>query len=177
MVSSKEKTDLIEYAGLEFPNREIYEALAAVHDPEIPVLSILDMGVVRTVTVEQNLVIVDITPTYSGCPAMDTIADDVKKSLENAGFTAEVKLVLAPAWNTAWITERGRQRLREYGIAPPLSEEFDKKALLNGDRILPCPQCHSKNTKLISQFGSTACKALFQCNDCLEPFEYFKCLK
>jgi len=151
--------------------------LEKVSDPEIPVLSIMDMGVVRTAILVNEIVEVSITPTYSGCPAMDVIGDDIIKALEENGYESKVKLVLVPAWTTDWITERGRNALREYGIAPPLNPDADKEALLGDKRIVKCTNCNSSNTKLVSQFGSTACKALFKCEDCLEPFDYFKCLK
>ncbi len=137
----------------------------------------MDMGVVRQVAVEGSKVTVDITPTYSGCPAMDTIADDIKSAVDAVGFETKVKLVLSPAWTTDWITAQGKQRLEEYGIAAPLEDSADKRVLFEGDRLVKCPRCKSNNTRLVSQFGSTACKALFQCDDCLEPFDYFKCLK
>ena len=151
--------------------------LEQVSDPEIPVLSIMDMGVVRSAVIENNIVKVQITPTYSGCPAMDVIGDDIKKALKEAGYNSEIELILHPAWTTDWITPRGRKALEDYGIAAPLEAEADKDVLLNGKRIVKCPQCGSTNTKLVSQFGSTACKAQFQCDDCQEPFDYFKCLK
>ena len=151
--------------------------LERVSDPEIPVLSIMDMGVVRYAQIENGRVKVQITPTYSGCPAMDVIADDIKKALKEAGYTSEVELILSPAWTTDWITPRGRKALQDYGIAAPLGAEADKDVLLHGKRLVKCPQCGSINTKMISQFGSTACKAQFKCDDCLEPFDYFKCLK
>ena len=151
--------------------------LEEVSDPEIPVLSIMDMGVVRTATLINGIVQVSITPTYSGCPAMDVIGEDITKALQENGYESKVKLILVPAWTTDWITERGRNALREYGIAPPLSPDADKEALLGDKRIVKCTNCNSSNTKLVSQFGSTACKALFKCEDCLEPFDYFKCLK
>lgn len=151
--------------------------LAQVADPEIPVLPITEMGVVREVEVSGTEVRVSITPTYSGCPAMDTIADDIKKILRDSGYTAHIKLVLSPAWTTDWITEKGRKELEAYGIAAPLDEKNDKLALLGNSKIVKCTHCRSSNTRMVSQFGSTACKALFQCNDCLEPFDYFKCLK
>ncbi len=151
--------------------------LEKVSDPEIPVLSIMDMGVVRSAIVVNGIVEVSITPTYSGCPAMDVIGDDIAKALKENGYESKVKLVLVPAWTTDWITERGRNALREYGIAPPLNPDADKDALLGDKRIVKCTNCNSTNTKLVSQFGSTACKALFKCEDCLEPFDYFKCLK
>jgi ring-1,2-phenylacetyl-CoA epoxidase subunit PaaD len=151
--------------------------LQQVSDPEIPVLSIMDMGVVRSAVINKNLVNIQITPTYSGCPAMDVIGDDIKKVMKHAGFHAEVELILAPAWTTDWITPKGRKALEDYGIAAPLSPEADKDALLGNKKIVKCPQCGSNQTKLVSQFGSTACKALFKCDDCQEPFDYFKCLK
>lgn len=151
--------------------------LMQVADPEIPVLSVVDMGVVRSALFDNNIVKIEITPTYSGCPAMDVIGDDIKKALNMAGYIAEVKLILAPAWTTDWITEAGRSALQNYGIAPPLNPEADKSALLGQKRVVPCPQCGSTNTIMVSQFGSTACKALFKCEDCLEPFDYFKCLR
>lgn len=151
--------------------------LETVSDPEIPVLSIMDMGVVRSAIIENDIVKVQITPTYSGCPAMDVIGDDIKAALKKAGYTSEVELILSPAWTTDWITPRGRKSLENYGIAAPLNAEADKDVLLHGKRLVKCPQCGSTNTRLVSQFGSTACKAQFQCNDCHEPFDYFKCLK
>lgn len=156
---------------------QITAILESVSDPEIPVLSIMDMGVVREVEVQERDVFIKITPTYSGCPAMDTIADDIKAAFAKEGYQAQVKLILAPAWSTDWITERGRKALEAYGIAAPLTEEADKEALLGNKKIVKCPQCGSTHTRLVSQFGSTACKALFQCEACHEPFDYFKCLK
>jgi ring-1,2-phenylacetyl-CoA epoxidase subunit PaaD len=165
--------------NLAFPtiDSELYDILNAVSDPEIPVLSIVQMGVVRAARIGDHGVEVTITPTYSGCPAMDVIGDDIRKALKDAGYDSKVKLVLSPAWTTDWITADGREALEKYGIAAPLTPEADKEALLGNKRIVKCPQCKSTNTKLVSQFGSTACKALFQCEDCLEPFDYFKCLK
>jgi ring-1,2-phenylacetyl-CoA epoxidase subunit PaaD len=156
---------------------QLLEILDTVSDPEIPVLSITEMGVVRSATMENGIVEVVITPTYSGCPAMDVIGDDIKKAFRDAGMEAKVTLVLSPAWTTDWITPKGRTALENYGIASPLEAEADKEALLGNKKLVKCPQCGSLQTKLISQFGSTACKALFQCEDCQEPFDYFKCLK
>ncbi|MEO5776540.1 MAG: 1,2-phenylacetyl-CoA epoxidase subunit PaaD [Flavobacterium sp.] len=158
-------------------DQQLFDILETVSDPEIPVLSIVEMGVVRSAIVVNNVVEVEITPTYSGCPAMDVIGDDIKKAFQEKGFQANIKLVLSPAWTTDWITPKGRAALEKYGIASPLSAEADKEALLGNKKIVKCPQCGSLNTKLVSQFGSTACKAFFQCEDCLEPFDYFKCLK
>jgi len=151
--------------------------LQSVSDPEIPVLSIMDMGVVRSAEMQDGIAQVIITPTYSGCPAMDVIGDDIKKAFSEKGIPAQVELVLSPAWTTDWITPAGRQALEKYGIAAPLEAEADKEALLGDKKLVKCPQCGSMNTKMISQFGSTACKAFFQCQDCKEPFDYFKCLK
>lgn len=156
---------------------KLLEILDSVSDPEIPVLSIMEMGVVRSATIENGVAEVIITPTYSGCPAMDVIGEDIKSAFQKAGYEAKVELVLSPAWTTDWITPKGRFALEKYGIASPLEAEADKEALLGNKKLVKCPQCGSLNTKLISQFGSTACKAFFQCEDCQEPFDYFKCLK
>ncbi len=151
--------------------------LDSVSDPEIPVLSIMELGVVRSAEMVNGKAEITITPTYSGCPAMDVIGGDIRKAMNQAGIDASVKLVLSPAWSTDWITAKGRAALEKYGIAAPLEADADKEALLGNKKLVKCPQCGSLNTKLVSQFGSTACKALFRCSDCLEPFDYFKCLK
>ena len=156
---------------------ELIPILTEVSDPEIPVLSIMDMGIVRTAVIEDGIVKVKITPTYSGCPAMDVIGDDINKALKESGYESEIELILHPAWTTDWITPRGRKALEDYGIAAPLDAEADKDVLLNQKKIIKCTNCGSTNTRLVSQFGSTACKAQFQCEDCNEPFDYFKCLK
>jgi ring-1,2-phenylacetyl-CoA epoxidase subunit PaaD len=158
-------------------NKKLIPILNQVSDPEIPVLTILDMGVVRSAEIKNGEVIVKITPTYSGCPAMDVIGDDIITAFKKEGYKAKVELVLSPAWTTDWITEKGRQALEDYGIAPPLDAIADKEVLLGSKKLVKCTNCGSTNTKLVSQFGSTACKALFQCEDCQEPFDYFKCLK
>jgi len=158
-------------------DKKLIPILEQVFDPEIPVLSIIDMGVVLTAVIENEIVKVEITPTYSGCPAMDVIGDDIKKALKEAGYKPEIELVLSPAWTTDWITPKGRKALEDFGIAPPLNAEADKEALLGSKKIVRCTNCGSINTRLVSQFGSTACKAQFQCEDCHEPFDYFKCLK
>jgi len=154
-----------------------FDIIRTVHDPEIPVLTVIDLGVVKEVRVEDKKVFIKLTPTYSGCPAMDMISDDLKAALKEKGYEAEIKLVLSPAWSTDMITETGRKAMEEYGIAAPLEPSNDKLALTGDVKIVTCTRCQSKNTKLVSQFGSTACKALFQCEDCFEPFDYFKCLK
>jgi len=158
-------------------DKRLKPILEKVSDPEIPVLSILQMGVVRSAHLYEGKVIVKITPTYSGCPAMDVIGEDINKAMEENGYKSKVELVLSPAWTTDWITEKGRNALAKYGIAPPLDALADKAALLENKKIVKCTNCGSTNTKVVSQFGSTACKALFKCEDCKEPFDYFKCLK
>ena len=155
----------------------IWSYLEEVSDPEIPVLSILDLGVVRDVQLSNQGCHVVITPTYSGCPAMKVIEDEIIAVLEQHGVSnITVDLVLSPAWTTDWITSAGKDKLREYGIAPPENEP-DKSVLFAEPVVVPCPRCNSRNTRMISQFGSTACKAHYQCNECLEPYDYFKCLK
>lgn len=157
-------------------NKELKPYLHKVTDPEIPVISLIDLGVVREAKLEGKTAKITITPTYSGCPAMDVMGDDIRKILSEAGYEPKVKQVLAPAWTTDWITEKGRKALEDYGIAPPKEPTEDKKALMGERDILKCPNCSSTNTKMVSQFGSTACKAHFKCLDCGEPFDYFKCL-
>lgn len=162
---------------LHIESKEVRDILQSVCDPEIPVLSILDLGIVRAVEQDQKKLKIKITPTYSGCPAMDTIASDIVLALQMHKYEPEIELILSPAWTTDWLSEEGRTKLEAYGIAAPLSESLDKNALLDEGKVVACTRCKSTNTKMISQFGSTACKALFQCEDCLEPFDYFKCLK
>ena len=158
---------------------EILKILEGVKDPEIPVLSLIDLGVVRRVKSQANgKVVISITPTYSGCPAVKVMKDDIIEALHNEGVeSVEVKEVITPAWTTDWIIQDARKRLLEYGIAPPVEGTVDKSGLMENPVVVACPQCASTNTRMISQFGSTACKALYQCNDCKEPFDYFKCLK
>lgn len=154
----------------------IRELLEQVKDPEIPVISIRELGVLREVNVNGDAVEVVITPTYSGCPAMDVMKEDVEKVLRKAGIANfTVKQVLFPAWSTDWISESGRKKLLDYGIAPP-PHTSDIRALKGGVPETKCPQCGSTDTVLVSQFGSTACKALYKCNACKEPFDLFKCL-
>jgi ring-1,2-phenylacetyl-CoA epoxidase subunit PaaD len=152
-----------------------WDVAAGVVDPEIPVLTIADLGVLREVTLrDDGRVEVAITPTYSGCPAMSTIAFDVAVALERAGFAgASVRTVLSPAWTTDWMSEDGRRKLKDYGIAPPLPAS-SRRALFGIEQV-QCPQCGSGDTELLSEFGSTSCKALWRCGSCREPFDYFKC--
>lgn len=150
---------------------EIWDLLDQVKDPEIPVLSIWDLGVLAGVEKQDDILVVSITPTYSGCPAMDVIRQDIGQALEQAGFeNYRVKLVLSPAWNTNMMSPEGLQKLQAYGIAAPVNGEV----CIDGKCQISCPHCGSRNTKNISEFGSTACKALYQCQDCQEPFDYFK---
>ncbi len=157
--------------------KDAWEILEQVPDPEVPVLSIVDLGIVREINTRSSEEIeVVITPTYSGCPAMDVIGSNIQTVLRKAGFqTVQIKTVLAPAWTTDWLSEKGKEKLLAYGIAPPVGATTDKRVLTGEFESVTCPQCNSENTKMISRFGSTACKALFQCQDCLEPFDYFKC--
>ncbi len=150
--------------------------LESVPDPEIPVLTILDLGMIREAKEIDGEVYIKLTPTYSGCPATDVIGDDIRTAFEKENMKAHVELVLTPPWTTNWISEEGKIKMRDYGIAPPLSESADKLALLEGEKVVPCTLCGSTNTHMVSQFGSTPCKALFKCEDCYEPFDYFKCL-
>jgi len=152
--------------------KDIWKLLEAVCDPEVPVLSILDLGIVRDVKLNDNGIEIIITPTYSGCPAMDAISMDIRlKMIEHGHKNVKITTILSPAWTTDWMSEAGKRKLLEYGIAPPrLLADRETTA-----HHIECPQCHSSNTKLLSQFGSTACKALYQCSDCKEPFDYFKC--
>lgn len=148
----------------------LLHALEDIKDPEIPVLSIVDLGIVRDIAIDGDDVEVFITATYTGCPAMDFIAVAIRNEMFVHGFkNIKITTVHAPAWTTDWMTEKGKQKLQQYGIAAP-----DKRFIIPADGV-PCPQCHSQNTRLLSEFGSTACKALYQCRDCKEPFDYFKC--
>jgi ring-1,2-phenylacetyl-CoA epoxidase subunit PaaD len=154
----------------------LYKYLEQVKDPEVPVLSILDLGIVRNVTInEHNEVTVTITPTYSGCPAMDVIGINIRLALSGRGFSKiKVEMQLSPAWTTDWMTATGKQRLKEYGIAPP--QRMAKTGLnLFDEDVVPCPRCDSQDTVLVSNFAATACKSLYKCNACHEPFEHFKC--
>src|SRR4051794_31738911 len=151
-----------------------WDAAAEVADPEIPVLTIADLGVLRDVTVHDGCVEVAITPTYSGCPAMNMIALEIELALQRNGFRdPKVRTVLSPAWTTDWMSEDGRRKLKEYGIAPPLAAS-GRRALF-GELAVACPQCGSGDTEVLSEFGSTSCKALWRCKSCREPFDYFKC--
>ena len=155
----------------------IWRLLGSVMDPEIPVLSLVDLGVVRDVIANANELEVVITPTYSGCPAMRVMEEGIVKQLHDNGYEhVQVKRVLSPPWTTDWITAEGRRKLLEYGIVPPAGAAGSKRALWDDEPALRCPRCESERTRCVSVFGSTPCKALYRCEECLEPFEYFKCL-
>ena len=154
---------------------KIYDWLRDVPDPEIPVLSITDLGIVRDISIGKEIVVA-LSPTYTGCPATEFIGQSVLAELKRRGLEqVSIKQSLSPPWTTDWITDAGRDKLKKYGIAPP-ERGASKRALLDGRRIIACPRCASHNTELVSEFGSTACKAAYRCTACLEPFEYFKCI-
>lgn len=155
---------------------DVYNILEKVSDPEVPVISIIDLGVVRDVIFHENEIEVVITPTYTGCPAMDMIEVEIKAILQDHGFEkVKISMVLSPAWTTDWLSEAGKKKLLDYGIAPPQGSSKSKRALFSEETGIACPQCRSTNSEMISQFGSTACKAQYKCLDCEEPFDYFKC--
>ena len=159
-------------------NREqIINILSEVKDPEIPVLSISDLGILRQVKMSGNTIQIQITPTYSGCPAMETIEEDIRTELAKHGLhQVEIRQVLSPAWTTEWMSEAGKEKLKAYGIAPPKNmQSVCTPNAFQEEEAIQCPHCNSFHTRLISRFGSTACKALYQCEDCKEPFDYFKC--
>lgn len=159
--------------------QQVWDIAATVCDPEIPVLTIADLGILRDVEVAGERVTVTITPTYSGCPAMDAIRDDLQAAYAKEGYAdVHVDLVLAPAWTTDWMTDAGKQKLQEYGIAPPigLAGAARHAGPIRLQMAVKCPQCASLHTKELTRFGSTSCKALYVCQDCSEPFDYFKVL-
>lgn len=157
--------------------RRIWSVLEEIKDPEVPVLSVIDLGIVRDVRVAAGRPEIDITPTYSGCPAMDMIRTDIRMTLLERGFgEVSIRTVLSPAWTTEWMSETGKEKLKAYGIAPPLPmQQVCRPDLFRREEAVECPHCHSYHTTLISEFASTACKALYRCEDCREPFDYFKC--
>lgn len=155
---------------------DIFNLLSFIPDPEIPVVNIKEMGMLRDVVLSEKGCEVIITPTYTGCPAMGMIEDDIKHVLkENGVSSVNVKLVYAPAWTTDWMTPEAKEKMRKYGIAPPVSSACNKLTSFGKNNFIKCPHCNSTQTELISMFGSTACKALYKCDSCKEPFEYFKC--
>ena len=160
-----------------FDKTTIYTYLQEICDPEIPVLSIVDLGMISDAKMVDDVLEIIITPTYTGCPAVDMIAATIKMDLQSRGFQkVNVTQAISPAWTTDWMTETGKQKLKAYGIAPPNpKQQVCKQELFVQDEAVQCPRCDSWHTHRISEFGSTACKALYQCEDCMEPFDYFKC--
>ncbi len=166
-------------SGLSFEEKKIWEIIEKVPDPEIPVLTVADLGIIRKVAYNpaENIAEVTITPTYSGCPAMDVIAMTIRMALMQKGYkNIKIHSVLSPAWTTEWMSETARQKLKAYGIAPPNPQQsVCHPTAFQAEEAVQCPRCNSYHTKLISQFGSTPCKSFYQCQDCQEPFDYFKC--
>ncbi len=156
--------------------QEIWQLLSEVKDPEVPVLSVTDLGIIRAVTITGNHIDVVITPTYSGCPAMDVISMDIRLKLIEKGYRdIIVRQQISPAWTTDWMSEEGKQKLKAFGIAPPNPKQQFCTTEMFRQEAVACPRCNSYHTELISQFGSTACKAMYRCLDCKEAFDYFKC--
>ncbi len=156
--------------------QQIWKILEEVNDPEVPVLSVIDLGIVRDVVFNDSQYEVVITPTYSGCPAMDIISMNIRLKLMEYGYKdVKVKQVLSPAWTTDWMSETGKEKLKAFGIAPPNPKQQVCSTALFADESVQCPRCSSYNTTRISEFGSTACKSLYRCENCKEPFDYFKC--
>lgn len=164
--------------------QELWTLLGEVNDPEVPVLSVVDLGIVRDIRIVKDspgsangTPEIVITPTYSGCPAMDMIRANIRMHLLEKGFSdVRIETVLSPAWTTDWMSEAGKQKLEAYGIAPPMpTQTVCRLEMFSREEAIQCPHCHSYHTTMISEFGSTACKALYRCEECKEPFDYFKC--
>ena len=155
--------------------KQVWDWLADVPDPEIPVVSVVDLGIVRNINIGDDTIEVEVAPTYSGCPATEVIESSILEKLVDEGLKGvSIKRVLSPPWTTDWITESGRGKLRDYGIAPPVGSASKRELL--GKGAVHCPRCGTSQTTVVSEFGSTACKASYKCDECLEPFEYFKCI-
>ena len=186
-------SDVLPIGSIELPDKgdsyyRVWQLLESVTDPEIPVVSLREMGILRAIRMGDDGLEVVITPTYSGCPAMEQMHDDVRATLSRAGIVAKVVIQIAPAWSTDWMTADAKDKLHAYGIAPPHAcvksdppqsafnpIQFASAKFKNAQfAVIPCPQCGSENTTETSHFGSTACKALYRCLDCMEPFDYFK---
>jgi ring-1,2-phenylacetyl-CoA epoxidase subunit PaaD len=158
------------------PEAQLWNILGEVKDPEVPVLSVIDLGIVRSVKTSDDKIEITITPTYSGCPAMDVIQMDIRLKLIEKGYrNISIQQQLSPAWTTDWMSEEGKRKLKEFGIAPPNPKQQFCKAEMFQQEAVQCPRCNSYHTELISQFGSTACKAIYRCLDCKEAFDHFKC--
>jgi ring-1,2-phenylacetyl-CoA epoxidase subunit PaaD len=164
-------------APVSHAERAVWDLLADVPDPEIPVLNVVELGVIRYVRAsDDRSVSVGVSPTYTGCPATEVIQASIRSKLEHAGYSpVHIDTVLSPAWSSDWLTDSARRKLQEYGIAPPVRAVSNVRHLLH-DPTVQCPRCTSAQTQRVSEFGSTPCKALYRCNACLEPFEYFKCI-
>lgn len=157
--------------------KDIKKVISEIPDPEIPVISIKELGVLRNIMFDKNTLKVVITPTYSGCPAMDRFQKDITEKLEQLKVKKfDIIMQFDPPWTTDWITDKAKEKLKAYGIAPPAHKTKDKNILLGIKQKIECPRCKTNETELVSQFSSTACKAMYRCISCLEPFEYFKCL-
>ncbi len=153
----------------------VWDRLAEIPDPEIPVISILELGVVRQVKWDGNALTITITPTYTGCPAMTLFTAEIRAAMHEQGIdNVQIETVYAPAWTTDWLSDGAKEKLKKYGIAPPVKSDTDQDDIFAEPPRVPCPRCGSGNTMMKSQFGSTACKSLYTCSDCKEPFEYFK---
>jgi len=150
--------------------------LRTVMDPELPFLTVMELGMIRNIYMDSDEAVIELTPTYTGCPATDAIQEDLQLAAEEIHPNVRIKLVMTPAWTTDWISEETRVKMAQHGVAPPEGKSADKAFLLGEERVVPCPLCKTTNTKLVSPFGSTACKAHFTCLDCLEPFDHFKCI-
>ncbi len=166
MIAAAEETDHASAA---------YAAAASVPDPEVPCVTVADLGILRDVRMEEGVAVARVTPTYSGCPATVAIELAIEAALRDAGFEARIERVMSPAWTTDWISEEGREKLRAYGIAPPQKASNSVRALF-GETQVACPKCGSDETERVSEFGSTPCKAHYRCKSCAEPFDYFKCI-
>jgi len=161
---------------MDFELARALEAASGVPDPEVPCVTVADLGILRGVDRDANgQIVVRLTPTYSGCPAVNAIEMAVETALLEAGIEARIERVIAPAWTTDWITDEGREKLRAYGIAPPVGASGGRRAFFAED-VIACPRCGSTRTSKVSEFGSTACKAHYRCDECFEPFDYFKCI-
>jgi ring-1,2-phenylacetyl-CoA epoxidase subunit PaaD len=156
--------------------KQIWTILDEVKDPEVPVLSVIDLGIVRAVKTSDDQISITITPTYSGCPAMDIISMDIRLKLIEKGYrNISIHQQLSPAWTTDWMSEEGKQKLKSFGIAPPNPRQQFCSSEMFQQEAVQCPRCNSYHTELISQFGSTACKSMYRCLDCKEAFDHFKC--
>ena len=152
-----------------------WEVAAAVPDPELPCVTVAELGILREVVMEGNVAVARVSPTYSGCPAVQFIEEAIAEALRDAGFQPRIERVISPPWTTDWISDEGREKLRAFGIAPPQKASNSKRALF-GETVVTCPRCGAMDTEKLSEFGSTPCKAHYRCKTCLEPFDYFKCI-